>query len=151
MGRDTLELAFDSLFIEKIRNTFKPVDANLLNKGCAFSEEKAAGIDIKSFQAAELLFNQDADAITVAGALLAPLLWSGQVEPSEIPIHFGQALDATLNESSSPFFLRVDSEHHRRKDIHTLLASLGRFRSRLHDHDGKGGEYNNRRGIDDDM
>lgn len=124
MGRDTLELAFDSLFVEKIRNTFKPADADLLNKVCAFLEEKAADIGIESFQAAELLVNQNADAVAVAGALLAPLVWQGRVEPSEISNYFGQALDGTLNELSSPFILRVDTEHHRRKDIHTLLASL---------------------------
>ena len=130
MGRDTLELAFDSLFNKKIRNTFKPTDVDLLDQVCAFSEEKAAGIDIKSFQAA--------DATSGAGALLAPHVWPGRVEPFEISIHFGQALDATLNKLSLPFILRVDTEHHHQKDIYTLLASLGRFRPHLHNHDGKG-------------
>jgi len=53
MRRDTLELADDSLFINEIQHTFK---------------------------AAGLPFNQDTHAITIAGALLAPLRWQNPTD-----------------------------------------------------------------------
>lgn len=121
MGRDALGLAFDSLFIEKNRNAFKAANADLLTKVYDFSTEKSFGLGIESFQAAELLFNQDADAITIVDALLAHLVWQGQVEPSEISIYFDQTLNATLNVLSSSFILCVDTEYHR-KDIHSYIS-----------------------------
>lgn len=96
----------------------------MLTKVCTFSREKAAGIGSESFQAAELLADQDADPLTIAGALLAPFVWQGQVEPAEISIHFGQTLAVALKNLISPFILRLDTENHRRGDIHSMLASL---------------------------
>jgi hypothetical protein len=88
MGRDTLGLAFDSLFIEKNRNAFKAAYADLLTKVYDFSKEKSSGLGTEFFQATELLFDQDADEITIVGVLLAPLVWRGLAHPDEIRKHF---------------------------------------------------------------
>ena len=112
MEQDTLELARDSLFIEKIENTFQAADAKLLNRICLFTQEREYSLDATPFQAAELLIDQNADAITVAGALLSPLLWQGGAEPDEIHRPFGLAIDATLKDLSSPFILRTHTKHH---------------------------------------
>lgn len=124
MGRDSLELARGSLFIEKIKSAFKAADVDLLSRVYDFSEVKSADSGKESFQAAELLLEQKADAITISGALLAPFVWYGRVELSEILSHFGHSLASTLKDLSSPFILRIDTENHRRKNIQTLLASL---------------------------
>ena len=112
MGRDTWELARDSLFIEKIRNAFQAADADLLDRVCLSLQEREFDLGSKPFRAAELLIDPDADAITVAGALLAPLLWQGRAEPGEIHRRFGLAIDATLKDLSSPFILRTHTKHH---------------------------------------
>jgi GTP pyrophosphokinase len=113
-----------SLFRDKVENRFKAADADLLNKVYAFTITKAEGNKREPLRAAELLIDHNADALTIASALLAPLVWQGRVELSEISSRFGQSFDTTLKELSPPFMLRDDSEHHRRQDIRALLSSL---------------------------
>jgi hypothetical protein len=125
MERNTLELACNSLFIEKIKNEFQAAIADLLVKVYWFSKQRASGLDSMPFQAAELLIDQDADAITMAGSLLPPLLWQGRAQPIEITKLFGRAVADTISDLNSPFILRTDTEDHQRRDIHTILESLG--------------------------
>jgi len=68
--KNTRELARDSLFIDKIQLTFKGADADLLTRAHAFSRDKACKGNATGYRAADLLFDQAADAITIAGALL---------------------------------------------------------------------------------
>jgi (p)ppGpp synthase/HD superfamily hydrolase len=125
MERNALELARNSLLIEKIKNEFQAAEADLLVKVYWFSKQRSSGLDSMPFQAAELLIDHDADAITVAGALLAPLLWQGRAQPDEIREYFGQTVADTICDLKLPFILRTDTEDHRRRDIHALLESLG--------------------------
>jgi len=92
MERNTLELAGDSLFIEKIKQNFTSVDADLVDRAHAFFVEKALVDDSTGYKAANLLFEQKADAVTIAGSLLAPLLWQDLASPDDIREHFGAAV-----------------------------------------------------------
>ncbi len=125
MGRDTPELAHDSLFIEKIRHAFTAADADLLSRAYAFLWERARGPVSEPFQAADLLLDQDADAITIAGALLAPLLWQGLADPGEIRKHFGRTVADTLEYLDSPFIVCTNTRQYRREDVHALLTAMG--------------------------
>jgi len=124
MRRDNLELASESLFIEKIENAFCPTEADLLLKVHAFSKERAFGLGSEFFKAAELLLDQEADAITIAGALLAPLSWYGRAGVDEVRKHFGRKLAEVISDLTPPVAVRIDTESNRRKDIRTLLGSL---------------------------
>lgn len=127
MGRNTLELADDSLFIEKIKNTFRVADTDLVKRAHAFSLKKTCGVDLTTLQAAGLLLEQGADAITVASALLAPLLWQGLTDPAEIQKHFDRTVAAVLEDLSSPFILRSDTGNYCREDINAFSTSIGWF------------------------
>ena len=116
MGRNTLELARDSLFIEKINSEFKAADADLPTEVYSFSKERTYGFGSVPFEAAGLLIDQDADAITVAGVQLTSLLWQGLVKPHEIHKHFGQKIATAFSDLNVSPVLRVDTEHHRRID-----------------------------------
>ena len=125
MGRDIPELAHDSLSIERIKQAFTAADADLVTRAYDFSRERACGVDPTPFQAAGLLFEQDADAITVAGALLAPLIWQDLADPSDIRERFGPAVAAVLEDLSSPSISYSGTRQYRRKDVRALLASMG--------------------------
>lgn len=121
---DSLELACDNLILEKINRVFNRADADIVTKACAFAKELGCGIDSEAFRTAELLVDQDADAITVAGAMLAPLLWQGLVNLDEIRQRCGQKVSATLEDLGPPAILHLDTERYRRQDVHNFLASL---------------------------
>jgi (p)ppGpp synthase/HD superfamily hydrolase len=125
MVRDTLELADDSLFIDKIRHTFAAADGSLLTRAYAFSREKAGELDSTPFQAADLLIDQGADALTVICALLAPLLWQDLADLDDIQKHFDARVVAELKGLNPPSILRSDTRQYCREDIHSLLASMG--------------------------
>ena len=122
MLRNTLGLARDGLFIAGINREFKAAEAALLTKAHAFSRERASSL--KPYRVAELILDQGADAVTIAAALLAPILWHGHAELEEIRELFGPAVADTLRDFKSPSVLRTDTEPHRRQDIHALLGSL---------------------------
>ena len=124
MRRDTLELADDSLFIERIKGRFAAADAELIIRAHAFLSEKACADDSTAHKAAALLIEQDADAITVAAALLTPLLWQECIDPSEIRKRFGSAV-ASIEDLCSPFIPTTDDRQLRRRDIHIILSSIG--------------------------
>jgi hypothetical protein len=125
MERNNLELACNSLFIDKIKNTFKAAEVDRFAKVYSFSKQRASGPDSASFQAAEPLIDQDADAITVVGALLIPHLSKGRSQPVEIIKYFGKTVADTISDLTSPFILRTDTKPHRRMDTHALLESMG--------------------------
>lgn len=105
MERNNLELACNSLFIEKIKNAFRAAQLDLLAKVYPFSKQRTSGSGSVSFQTAERLIDQNADAITVAGALLIPLLWQNLAEPDEINKHFGQTIANAIGDLESFFIL----------------------------------------------
>ena len=125
MRRDTLELADDSLFIERIKRTFTAADAELVIRAHAFLSEKACAENSTAYKAALLLIEQEADAVTVAAALLTPLLWQDCVDPSEIRERFGSTVAASIEDLCSPFIPTTDDRRLRRRDIHVILSSIG--------------------------
>jgi hypothetical protein len=96
--RNTLELARESLFLEKINQTFP---------------------------AAELLLDQGADSLAVAGALVVPLLWQGLAQPDEIQERLGRTIETAFGGLEPPFLpeWKTDRNHH--QDIQALLKSFG--------------------------
>jgi len=125
MGRDTLELADDSLFIEKINQTFTAADADLVGRAHAFFVEKKCAGDSAGYHAADLLFEQEADAVSIAAALLVPLLWQHLASPDEIRDHFGSAVAATLDKLHSPFTPQDGGRPYRHKEIQEILGAIG--------------------------
>ncbi len=124
MERDTLELAHDSLF-EKIKHTFKAADADLLNRVRAFLLEKVCEGDSTGYKAADLLLEQDADAIIIASALLAPLVWQNLVDPGDIREHFGPTVAATLENLGFPSIHCFDNRQYPQEVVQTLLSIFG--------------------------
>jgi len=124
MGRNSQNWANDRLFLEKVRDAFDPAEAELIIRAHSFAKEKLQGNPRPPFRVAGLLLGQKADAVTLAAALLAPTIWYAGTTLSEIRDAFGEAVAATLAEFGTPTALRTDTEPHRRKDIHALLASL---------------------------
>jgi sulfur carrier protein ThiS len=125
MRRDTLELADDSLFIERMKRTFTAADAELVVRAHAFLSEKACADDSTAHKAAALLIEQDADAITVAATLLIPLLWQECIDPSEIREGFGSTVADSTEDPCSPVIPITDDRQLRRRDIHVILSSIG--------------------------
>ena len=121
MRRDTLRLAPDSFFIDRIRRTFTAAEADLLTRVHDFARRKTLGVDSTPFQAADLLLEQDADAMAIAGALLTPLLWKKVTNLDEIKNLFGTGIAATIEDAD--FIALSQSENHH--DVRGLLASLG--------------------------
>ncbi len=124
MGRNSLGLARDSLFIDKTKQIFAAADAKLLKRVYAFSRERAYADDEVPLEAAGLLLDQDADAVTVAAALLAPLLRRGLAGLEEARKHFGPDVAAALENIDFPAIFPVSAPRYNRDDIHGLLASM---------------------------
>jgi GTP pyrophosphokinase len=123
MGRDILELADGSLFIEKIRNSFQGESLDLLIRAYGLAQEKSIPGNLICLRAADLLLEQDADAVTVAAALVAPLLWDQRIGPAELENHFGPSFLSLLegwNPLSEPPF-----DHQHRGYVYSLLSSMG--------------------------
>jgi (p)ppGpp synthase/HD superfamily hydrolase len=124
MRRDTLELAVDSLFIERVKGTFTAADAELVIRAHAFLSEKSRADDSTARKSAALLIKQDADATAVA-ALLHPLLWQECIDPSEIGERFGSTVAASIEDLGSPLIPTTDDRQLRRRDNHVILTSIG--------------------------
>lgn len=124
MGRANKNWANGCLFLEKVRDGFDQAEANLITRAYAFAKKRLEGHCQPPLSVAELLLDQKADAITLAAALLAPTIWHTETSLREISDTFGKAVASILEEFGAPVALRTDTEPHRRKDIHTLLASL---------------------------
>jgi (p)ppGpp synthase/HD superfamily hydrolase len=132
MRRDTLELADDSLFIERVKGTFTAADAELVIRAHAFLSEKACADDSTARKAAALLIEQDADATAVAAALLPPLLWQECIDPSEIGERFGSTVAASIEDLGSPLIPTTDDRQLRRRDIYVILTSIGGVPRKVH-------------------
>ena len=127
MRRDTLGLADDSLFIEKIKHEFKAADVDLIKQAYSFSLEKAC-VDVSiGYKAANLLFEQGADAVAIAGALIAPLLWQNLTDLDYIHGHFGQDIAATLSDLYYPFISRTENLTYLGEDLQSLLTAFSGF------------------------
>ena len=109
MARDTLELADDSLFIANINHAFTAADACPPAGAHGFSKDSASGFDLTPFQAANLLIDHDAEAITIAGALLVPLIWKDLACPGKVQKHFDWKSTVALKNLSFPVILRIDN------------------------------------------
>ena len=114
----------DNLFLKKIKNKFNATDAALVSEAYAFSKERIGDCRSSAFQAAKMLMDQDADAITVAAALIAPLLWNNRATIDDIFGHFNPIVAETLRDFSPQSILRTDTQRYCREDIHTFLVSL---------------------------
>lgn len=125
MGRDTLELADDSLFIEKINQTFTAAEADLVVRARAFFIEKKCADDSAGYQAAGILFDQEADAVALAASFIAPLLWQNLASPDEIREHLGPAVADTLENLHSPFTSQDGGRPYRHKEIQKILGAIG--------------------------
>ena len=108
MERNHLELACNSLFIEKIKNAFRAAEVDRLDEVDSFSKQRTFGSGSVGFKADERLIDQDADAITAAGALLTSLLWQHLAETDEIKKHFGWTIASAISDLNSLFsFLKT--------------------------------------------
>ncbi len=125
MRRDLLELADGSLFIERVNRTFTAVDADRIIRAYAFLSENACADDSTARKAAALVIEPDAVAITVAAALLTPLLWQACIGPSEIRERFGSTVATTIEALSSALIPATDDRQPRRRNIHPLLSPIG--------------------------
>jgi GTP pyrophosphokinase len=125
MGRDTPEAAVYSLFIEEIKQKFMAADADLVARAYAFSKERVRGEGSVPFRAADLLLKQNADAVTIACALLAPILWQGLANVVEIEKHFGRTIAAALQDLDPHSVQRHENQPYRRENVGSLLASMG--------------------------
>lgn len=126
MRRDALELAGDSLFIEKIRNTFRPQEAELFARVYAFSKKKGAGQNNIPFRAANIIIEHGSDASTVSAAMLAPVLLDARTTTNEIRKEFGSAVAAAVEAFTIPSVPPSDTESQRRRDIHSILVSFAK-------------------------
>jgi len=115
----------DSLFLDQIEEKFQPEDADLLRRAYAHCVKKTGRCEPDGFPAARLLLHQNADAVTVAAALLAPLLWGGLVTSVQLREEFGPDVADVLQDLKSPSLLRLETPQYRREDIHTFLAAMG--------------------------
>jgi hypothetical protein len=109
MRRDTLGLADNSLFIENINHACMAAHARLQTKAPGFFKESVFGFDSTHYQAANLHLDHHADVVTIAGALLVPLIWQDVADPGEVLKHFCRIITAALKDLSTPFILRIDS------------------------------------------
>ena len=111
MERNTLELAYNSLFIEKIENELHLAEADFLTKAYSFSTQRSSCLDLSPFQAAELPIDQDADAVTVGDALLSSLLQQGHAHPDKIRKLFRRTVADTISDLNSHFIpLKIPSQ-----------------------------------------
>ncbi len=126
MKRNSLELAHDSLFVERIERAFGAPDANLLRRVHAFSRGRMPEHDSTPFQAADLLLDQNADAVTIATALLAPIFKQNLADAREIERRFGLAVSRTLEKLHFPDASHIDGREDQRGDIQKVLDIMDR-------------------------
>lgn len=118
-------MADDSLFIEKINQTFTAAEADLVGRAHAFLLKNKCADDSADYQAANLLCDQEADAVAIAASLMAPLLWQNLASPDEIREHLGPDVAATLDKLHSPFTSHDGSRPYRHKEIQETLGAIG--------------------------
>ena len=124
MERSYLGLADESLFIDKIQSTFKAADVKLLRNAYIFSQEKACNGNPIGCKAANFLFGQNADAVTISGALLAPLTWENLTNVDDVRGSFGSDVATVLEDLRDSFLPSKYSRTNQRESMHVLLASM---------------------------
>ncbi|NDY73067.1 HD domain-containing protein [Desulfobacter hydrogenophilus] len=117
-------MADESLFIDKIQSTFKAADVKLLRNAYIFSQEKACNGNPIGCKAANFLFSQNADAVTIAGALLAPLTWGNLTNVDDVRGSFGSDVATVLEDLRDSFLPSKYSRTNQRESMHVLLASM---------------------------
>lgn len=125
MEREALELAHDSPFIERIESTFTAEDTWLLRRTRSFLRRKNSTRHSLSSRAADLLLKQDADAVTIASAMLAPLLWHGLADPEEIREQFGFEVATVLENLQTSDASDINELSYRQKDLQGIFSSMG--------------------------
>lgn len=113
------------VLIEKIKQTFDAAEADLVGRARAFFIENKCADDSAGYHAADLLFEQEADAVSIAASFLAPLLWQNLALTDEIRDHFGPAVAATLKNLHPPFTSRDGGRPYRHKEIQEILDAIG--------------------------
>jgi GTP pyrophosphokinase len=126
MEREVLELAHDSPFIERVERTFTVEDTRLLRRAQSFLRRRSSARHSLSSRATALLQKQDADAVTIASAMLAPLLWHGLADPEEIREHFGFEVATVLKNLQTSDASDIDELSHRQEDLQGIFSSMGK-------------------------
>ena len=116
--------AGDSLCIDKIQHNFQAADADLLTRAYVFTQEKLCDGNSIGYKAAILLFDQEADATTIAGALLAPLLWQNLTDIGQVREHFGPEVATALEDLQDSFFPPLEEPQRENENVQALLASI---------------------------
>lgn len=125
MGRDTLQWADENRFADVIHRTFGKADAGLLMRARAFALKRTGPGEAPDYRAAALLLEQEADAVTIAAALLAPIVWQGLATPDDLREHVAPSVAAVLQGLGSPYLPCTHSRSDRSEGIRVLLASMG--------------------------
>lgn len=87
--------------------------------------KKKCAVDSAGYHAANLLFEQEADAVAIAASLLAPLLWQKLASLDEIREHSGPTVAATFENVHPPFTSHDDGRPYRHKEIQEILGAIG--------------------------
>lgn len=124
MKQDMAQWAGDSGFLEQVRQSFNTADADLVGRAHALARSRLQDQGV-GLQAACLLLEQQADAISIACALLAPLLWQGLIETADIAKRFGVDVADTLEDLLPSVIHHGGSgPHPTREDIQSLLTVI---------------------------
>ncbi len=121
-----MELAHDSPFIERVERTFTVEDTRLLRRAQSFLRRRSSALHSLSSRATALLQKQDADAVTIASAMLAPLLWHGLADPEEIREHFGFEVATVLKNLQTSDASDIDELSHRQENLQGIFSSMGK-------------------------
>ena len=113
------ELADDSLFIEKIKNSYKATEADLISLAYIYIFNNVCDRNSIGYKAANLLLKHGSDAITIVCALLAPCFWQDSTSINHIREKFGSEVTTTLEGLDSPFTPSIDTYHYN-NNIHSL-------------------------------
>ena len=125
MGRDTLGLADDSLFIDGIHHTFTAADANRLTGVHGVSKERACGskaAPVHIAMAADLLLAQGVNGTPATGAPLTPFPWQVTIDTDEIRKRFGSTVSAEYQDLCPSLIIHshtnihLDTGHYRTFD-----------------------------------
>lgn len=115
----------ENLFVEKVRQIFTESDAELVIKTHTFLQERVHTRGTISYQAAILLLNQGADAITIGAAMLAPVLCQNAVTLELVQKNIGEEIARALENLNPSIAFYSNEWQDWQSGIHDLLASMG--------------------------
>jgi hypothetical protein len=125
MERRDLGLADDSLFIDQFNRTFRAADTDLPTRVHAFLLEKALEVNSNACKAASLLTDQGAGALTIAGALLIPVLRQGLTDFVAIRERFDTDVSTVPEDLYCPPHPDDNTQQLQPSDVHGLLSFMG--------------------------